>query len=156
LCVTSDGAPDATSHVLVPAAIRTARREITHSPEREVPTSVKRHLVIAAVTAACLVFATSALAATIYVGPRYWSCYCDASSSYSSSWYWNDFYKTTSGVSDTMVTLIDNGAFGYSWHGTVRNTAKIQHAYWGLAYVKKGYCKFYSGTAFNGSCAVGS
>jgi hypothetical protein len=110
--------------VLVPAAIRTARREITHSPEREVPTSVKRHLVIAAVIAACLVFATSALAATIYVGPRYWSCFCDASSSYSSNWYWNDFYKTTSGVSDTMVTLIDNGAFGYSWHGTVRSTAK--------------------------------
>jgi hypothetical protein len=119
---------------------------------------VKRQLVIAAaVVAACLALAGSALAATIYVGPRYWQCYCDASSSYSSSWFWNDFYKNTSGVSDTMVTLIDNGVFGYSWHATVRSTAQIQHAYWGdPRYVKKGYCKFYSGTAFNGSCAVGT
>ena len=117
---------------------------------------MKRYLAIAAVTVACLAFPTSALAATIYAGPRYWSCYCDASSSYSSSWYSNDFYKSTSGVSDTMVTLIDSGAFGYSWHGTVRNTAQVQHAYWGVSTTKKGYCKFYGGTAFNGSCAVGS
>ena len=116
---------------------------------------MKRHLVIAAVSIASLVFATGALAATIYIGPQYWSCYCDASSSYSANWFSNDFYKNTEGVSDTMVTLIDNGVFGYSWHSTVRNTARIQHAYWGdPRYVKKGYCKFYSGTAFNGSCAV--
>jgi hypothetical protein len=119
---------------------------------------VKRQLILlAAVAGACLVFVTAALAATSrYIGPTYWSGYWSANSSYSSSWIWNDFYKDTSGVSDTMVTLIDNGALGYSWHGTVRNTARIQHSYWSLNYVKKGYCKFYSGTAFNGSCVVGT
>ena len=54
--------------------------------------------------------------------------------------------KSTSGISDTMVTLIDNGAFGYSWHGTVRSTASAQKAVWVSSSVKKGYCRFYSGT----------
>ena len=58
----------------------------------------------------------------------------------------NWFVKSTSGISDTMVTLIDNGAFGYSWHGTVRSTASAQKAVWASSSVKKGYCRFYSGT----------
>ena len=56
-----------------------------------------------------------------------------------------------------MVTFIDNGASGYSWHGTVRSTASAQNASPHddfHAYVKKAYCKFYSRPAFNGSCFV--
>lgn len=116
---------------------------------------MKRRLMIVALCAAALLLAASAFAATsTYRGPMYWSCYCDGSSSYSSGWLENLFSKSTSGVSDTAVTLIDNGVFGYSWHGTVRNTASSQRAVWATGYVKKGYCKFYGGTAFNGSCTV--
>ena len=117
---------------------------------------MKRHLVILlACIAGFLGAAASAYAASsVYRGPMYWSCYCDGSSSYSSQWWDNYFIKDSNGVSDTMVTLIDNVT--YSWHGTVRNTASQQKAWWVSSVVKKGYCKFYSGTAFNGSCLVTS
>ena len=106
-----------------------------------------------AALAAMLAGAAVALAGTsTYRGPMYWSCFCDGSSSYASQWIENWFVKSTSGVSDTMVTLIDNGSYG--WHGTVRSTASAQRAWWVSSTVKKGYCKFYGGTAFNGSCFV--
>lgn len=102
---------------------------------------------------ASFVVASGALAATIYKGPMYWSpTGIDGSSSYS-NWQSNDFSKSTSGVSDTMVTLIDN--VSYSWHGTVRNMNSHQHAFWGWEGTsRKGYCKYYAGTNFNGSCWV--
>jgi hypothetical protein len=113
--------------------------------------------VVALAVAGFLISAVVAFAATsTYRGPMYWSCYCDGNSSYASGWIENWFVKNTSGVSDTMVTLIDNGALGYSWHGTVRSTASAQKSVWASSYVKKGYCRFYSGTAFNGSCFVAS
>jgi len=115
-----------------------------------------RKLVAAATALACaLVSAAIAFAGTnTYRGPMYWSCPCDGSSPYASQWIENWFVKSTSGVSDTMVTLIDNGSYG--WHGTVRGTASTQKAWWVSSAVKKGYCKFYGGTAFNGSCFVAS
>jgi hypothetical protein len=120
---------------------------------------VSRQRLLAAVCA--VVFALSAGAAyagaSTYRGPMYWNCYCDGSSSYSTGWVENWFAKSSSGVSDTVVTLIDNGVYGYSWHGTVRNTAATQRALWlTWTVAKKGYCKFYSGTAFTGSCTVSS
>jgi hypothetical protein len=116
---------------------------------------MKRQLTLAAVLAAAyMVFATAAVASNLfYIGPTYWGNPRDASSTYDVNWISNDFYKDRSG-SDTMVTLIDNGVFGYSWHATVRNTAQSQRAYWSLAYGKKGYCRYYGGPVFNGSCVV--
>lgn len=109
----------------------------------------------ASLLATFLISASVAYGAFVsYRGPMYWSCYCDGSSSYAAGWRENYFDKSTSGVSDTAVTFIDNGVFGYSWHGTVRNTAAHQRAYWENSYVKKAYCRFYSGTAFQGVCAV--
>jgi len=119
---------------------------------------VKRHVItVLACVVGFLIAAAGAFAASsVYRGPMYWNCYCDGSSSYSSQWLVNYFIKSSSGVSDTMVTLIDNGTYGYSWHGTVRSTASQQRASWVSSVGKKGYCKFYSGTAFNGSCLVSS
>jgi len=116
----------------------------------------KQFVLLAVVIAGFVASATVAFAAvSTYRGPMYWNCYCDGSSSYSTGWIENWFAKSSSGVSDTMVTLIDNGVYGYSWHGTVRGTAKNQRAVWTTWTVsKKGYCKFYAGTAFNGSCFV--
>jgi hypothetical protein len=117
---------------------------------------MRRKLVaVSAAVVSVLVTAAIGLAATnTYRGPMYWSCPCDGSSPYASQWIENWFVKSTSGVSDTMVTLIDNTS--YSWHGTVRSTAATQKAWWVSSAVKKGYCKFYGGTAFNGSCFVAS
>ena len=117
---------------------------------------MRRQLALLAVCATgFLVSAGASFAGTsTYRGPMYWSCFCDGSSSYSTGWRENWFSKSTSGVSDTMVTLIDGGAYGYSWHGTVRNTAANQRAVWANSVNKKGYCKFYGGSAFNGSCTV--
>jgi hypothetical protein len=113
-------------------------------------------LTILAVCAACFLLAAAAALATTsqYRGPMYWSCPCDGSSSYSAGWRENWFDKSTSGVSDTAITFIDNGVYGYSWHGTVRNTAAHQRTYASTSYVKKGYCKFYAGTGFTGTCTV--
>ena len=117
---------------------------------------MRRKLVaFTAATVGLLVSAAIALAGTnTYRGPMYWSCFCDGNSPYGSQWTENWFVKSTSGVSDTMVTLIDNASYG--WHGTVRSTASTQRAWWASSAVKKGYCKFYGGTAFSGSCAVGT
>ena len=117
---------------------------------------MRRKLVaLAAALAGALATAAIAFASTnTYRGPMYWSCPCDGSSPYGSQWIENWFVKSTSGISDTMVTLIDNTS--YSWHGTVRSTASAQKAWWVSSIVKKGYCKFYGGTAFNGSCFVAS
>jgi hypothetical protein len=117
---------------------------------------VRRMLIAPALLLATLLVSASVAygALVSYRGPLYWSCYCDGSSSYAASWRENYFDKSTSGVSDTAVTFIDNGVFGYGWHGTVRNTSAHQRAYWDTGYVKKAYCKFYSGTAFTGVCAV--
>jgi hypothetical protein len=113
----------------------------------------RRLVAVATALAGFLISAVVAFAATnTYRGPMYWSCLCDGSSPYASQWIENWFVKSTSGISDTMVTLIDNAS--YSWHGTVRNTASAQKAWWVSSAVKKGYCRFYGGTAFNGSCFV--
>jgi len=112
-------------------------------------------LATASLLVTTLISASVAYAAFVsYRGPMYWSGPSDGGSSYSTSWRENYFDKSTSGVSDTGLTFIDNGAFGYSWHGTVRNTAAHQRAYWETSYVKKAYCRFYSGTPFTGVCAV--
>ena len=83
---------------------------------------MRRKLVaFTAAVAGVLVTAVIALAGTnTYRGPMYWSCFCDGSSPYASQWIENWFVKSTSGISDTMVTLIDNTS--YSWHGTVRRS----------------------------------
>jgi len=119
---------------------------------------VKRRLLTLLVCCAGFLAAVAVAfgASSLYRGPMYWNCYCDGSSSYSSQWVVNYFLKNSNGVSDTMVTLIDNGTYGYGWHGTVRNTASQQRASWVSSVGKKGYCKFYSGTAFTGSCLVTS
>jgi hypothetical protein len=122
---------------------------------------VRRKLMLVALVV-CLFasLTTVALATTTtYRGPMYWDCTClDGSSSYSQQWRETWFIKSTSGTSDTAITFIDSGAYGYSWHGTVRNTASFQRAYAYTSittpYVKKAYCKWYSGTPFNGSCTV--
>ena len=119
---------------------------------------MRRKLIV--VVLGLVVFLVSAAAGfaatTTYRGPMYWNCYCDGASSYSKVWNENWFAKDSSGVSDTMITFIDAGAYGYSWHGTVRSTASTQHTYANTTiytpYVKKAYCRFYSGTAFHGSC----
>jgi len=119
---------------------------------------VKRRLLTLLVCCAGFLAAAAVAfgASSLYRGPMYWSCYCDGASSYSSQWVVNYFLKNSNGVSDTMVTLIDNGTYGYGWHGTVRNTASQQRASWVSSVGKKGYCRFYSGTAFTGSCLVTS
>ncbi len=113
---------------------------------------LRRFTLVAAMAATtALVAASLAFAATTYIGPMYWTpTGIDGHSSYS-NWQANDFSKSTSGVSDTVVTLIDNSS--YSWHGTVRNMDSYQHAFWGYEGTdRKGYCKYYAGTNFNGSC----
>lgn len=115
--------------------------------------------IVAACCAAALLAAGVAYATTsTYIGPKYWCCYESGSSSYWNQWFEAYFIKSTSGVSDTAITFIDNGVFGYSWHSTLRGTQSFQHIYWDgdRRYTKKSYCKYYSGTTFNGSCTVAS
>jgi hypothetical protein len=100
-----------------------------------------------------LAFLALALAAsagaTIYAGPQQWYSGQSAGSSYG-KWTSSDFAKVSSGY-DTTATFIDNVT--YSWHGTVRNTAQVTHAYYFGPETRKGHCRAHV-SYFWGSCAV--
>jgi len=108
-------------------------------------------LALAPTVVALVIAAVAGAGTSTYVGPQYWPPGNGGSSSYS-NWSYNFFSKSAGGY-DTTVTFIDN--VSYSWHRTVRNTAKDQYTFWvgpsGMQ--RKGHCLSHAG-GFNGSCWV--
>jgi hypothetical protein len=91
-----------------------------------------------------------------YYATAYFTTGMDANSSYSPSWNFNDFLAPDSGY-DKVATFIDNTS--YSWHNTVRNTAKETIANWAFNGVnRKGYCRWYDsrGSGLAARCFIGN
>ena len=84
-----------------------------------------------------LVFCSSAWAATAtYAASSTWWSGQSASTSYSSGWVRNLFYKSPR-YFDTTVTFIDNVSYG--WHNTLRGSG-ILDIWWFSSAVKKAHC----------------
>jgi hypothetical protein len=98
---------------------------------------MRKARMVAAAAVLALVFCASAWAGTTtYAGSWSWPAGQAYSTSYSSAWWRNLFYKNA--YFDTTVTFIDNTSYG--WHATLRGTAPILDIHWFSSEVKKAHC----------------
>jgi hypothetical protein len=98
---------------------------------------MKRLIALLACALSAFVLSASASAAVYsYAGSHHWPAGQPASSYFSSSWFQNVFYKTSS--FESVLTFIDNASYG--WHSTVRGPGSLE-THWLSSQVKKAHCK---------------
>jgi hypothetical protein len=111
---------------------------------------VRRALILSVLALSLLVSASAWAGVTTYAGSWSWPAGQAYSTSFSSSWFSNRFYKTQS--FDTTLTFIDN--VSYSWHSTVRGWAPNLESHWLSSQVKKAHCRANTGAWAWAACTA--